>query len=366
MAKEIYKIGKLARGSLDFHFDNMSFPLHNLSAKQAGNYLLSKVESRLRKVRPHSHPLGLQLEPTTVCQLDCPHCPRIKAIAGQEIGHMDFDKYQLLMEELGPYLVAMAVWQWGEPLLHPRISDIVKIAHDYNLITLLSTNAQVDLHSFDLESFMASGLDMLIISMDGVTQEVYQQFRQGGDLERVKEFVRAAVAIKQKLRKPTPIINVRTIATRDSEAEIPLVRDFAMQAGADVYSAKSITLSYDDDPDHPALPINKSLRSFQYRGEAERQAYKKLPNCCTKPWSWPTLRYDGTVLLCECDHTMANGLGNAFTTPFRDIWFSEHAAKLRENYPGSGKAGLEFCQRCRYKIDDGFPIVDYLREAVKR
>jgi MoaA/NifB/PqqE/SkfB family radical SAM enzyme len=77
-----------------------------------------------------------------------------------------------------------------------------------------------------------------------------------------------------------------------------------------------------------------------------------LPDRCTKPWSWPTLRYDGTVLFCECGHTMANMLGNAFTSSFRDIWLSEHAAKLRGIYPRNGKVGFEFCRRCRYKIDD--------------
>lgn len=360
MTKEIYKIGKLARRSLDFHFDNMNFPLHNLSNKQALNYLMSKLDSRLRSHRPRSYPLGLQLEPTTVCQLNCPQCPRIKTIVGHEIGHMSFEHYKTVMKEIGPYMVAMAVWQWGEPLLHPRISDFVKTANGYNIITLLSTNAQIDPHNFDMKSFIGSGLDMLIISMDGDSQEVYQQFRKGGNVDRVKEFVRAAVETKKQLGTDTPIINVRTIATRDAEAEIPKVREFARQAGADVYSVKTVNLAYDDDPNHPVLPENISLRSFQYRGESERQAYQKIPNRCSKPWSWPTLRYDGNLLLCECDHRMSNVLGNAFSTPFRDIWTSDLAAALRRNYPRSGKAGLEFCQRCRYKIDDSFPIVDYL------
>lgn len=362
MANKLYKLASLARRKIDFRFDHMQFPLHNLSRQQAGNYLLSKLESRLRTVRPWSYPPSLQLEPTIVCQLNCPHCPRIKAIAGQEIGHMNIADYQRLMAEVGPYLAAIAFWQWGEPLLHPQITEMIRIAHDFNILTFVSTNGQVDLHSFDMQAFIESGLDMLIISMDGFSQEVYEKFRQGGSVQSVKRFTRAAVKVKQELARTSPIINLRTIAIRETEHEIPKMREFAGSVGADVFSVKAVSLYYNDDPNHPALPENRAYRSFQYKGPAEAQAYRLRPNRCTKPWAWPTLRYDGTLLVCECDHSMSQALGNVFLSPsFKQVWTGEKATAMRKQFPHSGKAGLEFCKRCRYKLDDAFPCVEYLR-----
>jgi MoaA/NifB/PqqE/SkfB family radical SAM enzyme len=357
-SSRLYRMANLLCGRAILPYDKLIFSRRSATPRRALNFLRAKAEGRLRVRRPKSYPMALQLEPTTLCRLDCPHCPRIKATAGMTLGHMELDNYERLMREIGPSLVGIAFWQWGEPLLHPRMVDMVRLANSYGIVSFMSTNAQLDPNEVDLPGLVESGLDMLIVSMDGATQDVYQSFRAGGSLERLKDFTQAVIAQK-KASGRGPLVNIRVVATRSNESDIEDVRRFALESGADVFSVKSISLYYDSDPANPHLPEDKRYRSFQYKGTEEAEDYRRKPNYCRKPWLWPTLRYDGTLLTCECDHQMTAPLGNVFTAgSFREIWHGDEARKVRERFGGDGAIDLEFCRRCRYKMDDAIRRVE--------
>lgn len=349
---------------LSLRYDRMIFPRTGLRAKQVWNFILSRLESRLRRRRPRSYPIGLQLEPTTHCQLECPLCPRDRATRGAGPAHMKWESYERLIAEVGPRLIVIAFWQWGEPLLYPRIVDMVRTAHERGVLTLISTNGQVDPLDMDLAGILAAGLDMLIISMEGVTQPVYERFRAGGSVRRVRQFTREAIRIKRELGMVNPLINVRALATRESEAEIEQVRSFARQVGADLFSVKGVSLYYDANPRNRHLPRAIRYRTYQYQGEREAEAYRRMPNLCTKPWAWPLVRHDGTLLVCECDHDMEHVLGNVFTAPsFRDVWRGKRAEAIRRHFPSDGRIELAFCRRCRYKLDDAIRHVERLGDG---
>jgi len=343
---------QLLRGEIQLHYDQFTLINRNATFRRLANHLLRGLEGRLRSKSPRSLPFGLQLEPTVDCQLSCDYCPRTGVVAGPEIGEMAWDDYERLMTEVGPYLVVVAFWQWGEPLLHPRIADMVRLAHDHGCLTLLSTNGQVG-GDCDVGALFEAGLDLLIISMDGAAQDVYEQTRQGGSLQRVKEFAARAAMEKRRRGLATPLINLRTVATRVNKKEIDSIRKFARDVGVDAYTAKSVSLYYDGSPDSPVLPQSKELRSFQYQDQSTAESYAALGNFCRKPWYWPCLRHDGQLLLCECDHGLKEPLGNVFQTgSFRAVWAGGAAAAARRKFSSTGRIDLDFCRRCRYKLDD--------------
>ena len=347
---------------LEIAYDRIVFPAPTAGPRRLLNYLLSQVEGRLRLLGVHSYPFGLQLEPTVECPLDCPLCPRHRVIQRGGPAHMPWDRFARLMDEMGPYLTALALWQWGEPLLHPRIVDMARLAHRHGIITFLSTNGQVDPEAADLGGLMRSGLDMLIVSLDGIRQEAYASFRAGGEVSKVLRFIREAARARPPGRGP--LINVRIIATRGNESEIGAVESFAREAGADLFSVKGVSLYTDASPGNPSLPGDRRWRTYQYRGEAEAAAYRQAPNLCRKPWIWPTLRYDGTLLICECDHLHESPLGNVFREgSFRAVWRGAAARWQRARFGRDGRIDLEFCGRCRYKINDAIREVMPLRAA---
>ncbi|MGB9176387.1 MAG: radical SAM protein [Methanoregula sp.] len=343
--------------SMDIWYENIRFPRMHLSFAQVKNYFVSRIHSRMKVHVPGSYPIGLQLEPTVKCQLSCPLCPRMRMSLCPEGEDMLFDNYTRLMDEIGQYILVIAFWQWGEPLLHPRISEMVARAHNRNILSIISTNGQISPDEFDIRRFFDSGLDMLIISLDGINQEPYDSFRKGGDVSRTMHFARTACRIKRETGRTTPLINIRIIATSETESEIDNVREFARTIGADVFSVKAVSLYYDTDPDNPILPSNRQYRSFQYQGTGEAEEYQKMLPFCNKPWSWPTLLHDGTLLICECDHKSGQSLGNVFADGFKDVWAGSRSAQVRNHFPD-----LEFCRRCRYKRDDAFCEVTFLQE----
>ncbi|HSQ93481.1 MAG TPA: radical SAM protein, partial [Methanoregula sp.] len=330
---------------MDIRYDQVCFPRTNLSSEQVRNYLVSRIHSRLRIRTPGSYPIALQLEPTVRCQLSCPLCPRLRMQSGPAGDDLHYENYLKLMDEVGPSLLAIAFWQWGEPLLHPRISDMVALAHQKNILTIISTNGQVSPDEFDIQKLFDAGLDMLIISLDGISQDAYDSFRRDGEASRTMQFAEAACRIKRTTNRSTPLINIRIIATSETEGEIAAVREFSRKIGADIFSVKAVSLYYEDDPESPILPSNREYRSFQYKGAVEAARYKQMIPACNKPWSWPTLLHDGTLLICECDHQSAETLGNVFATGFGDVWAGSRSADIRARFPD-----LEFCRRCRYKV----------------
>jgi MoaA/NifB/PqqE/SkfB family radical SAM enzyme len=198
---------------------------------------------------------------------------------------------------------------------------------------------------------------MLIISLDGIDQESYDSFRRGGEVSRTMHFARTVCRLKRESGRTTPLINIRTIATSDTESEIDRVREFAGTIGADVFSVKAVSLYYDADPDSPILPSRRQYRSFQYQGKREAEEYQEMLPSCNKPWSWPTLLHQGTLLICECDHKSGQSLGNVFETGFKGVWAGSRSAEIRKRFPD-----LEFCRRCKYKMNDAFREVTFLRK----
>lgn len=344
----------------DFHYDRMTFQMSDLPVAKIVNLAINRIDRSFRLRRPYSYPLAIQLEPTIACQLDCPLCPRQIAKKKSDEIHMPWDSYESLINEIGPSTLAIAFWQWGEPLLHPRIIDMISLASRFRIVSFLSTNAQMDTNSAWLQDLFRAGLDFLIISLDGITPGGYQAFRQNGVLEKVLNFTEQAVAAKKHLKSQSPVINVRTVAIRGNEHEIDDIRRFAAEAGADIYSVKSVSLHYDSSPDNENLPTRKDYRSFQYQGHQEATKYRLMPNYCSKPWSWPTLRHDGTLLICEYDHSSEYELGNVFSEgEFRKVWRSEQAAAVRKRFKSSGEIDTEFCGRCRSKLDDAIRDITY-------
>ncbi len=364
--KKIVRISNMLLGKkVEYLYDGIVFSAKP-TIKRVTNYLLSRIEHKLRINKPYSYPVGLQLEPTTNCQLSCPLCPRQKDVRLNGPRDMEWDNYEKLMSEIGPYLTHIAFWQWGEPLLHPKISRMIKLAHDYGIITAISTNAQTDLSENDISKLIKSGLDMIIISMDGVSEKTYKKFRNGGNVEKVKNFTKKIAKAKKDLHSKTPLVNVRCIATRHNEGEIEKVKNFATNAGADIFSIKGVSLYHDASPENPDLPENKAYRTYQYRGKHEAEQYRKMPNYCCKPWAYPTLRNNGNLLMCECDHHMEQLVGNVFKeSSFRKVWQNKKAQEIRRKFSRSGKIDLSFCRRCRYKIDDAMREVENLKKEIE-
>lgn len=124
-------------------------------------------------------PISISIEPTTSCNLRCPECPSGLRSFTRPTGMLKSDFFRQTIDALHKDLTYLIFYFQGEPYLNPEFLEMVKYAAGKRIYTATSTNAHY-LTEENARKTVESGLDRLIISIDGTTQEVYEQYRVGG------------------------------------------------------------------------------------------------------------------------------------------------------------------------------------------
>ena len=116
-------------------------------------------------------PMTVSIEPTTACNLKCPECPSGLRAFSRPTGNLKIDFFRKTMDELASNLLYLIFYFQGEPYINPKFLDMVKHAHDKGVYTITSTNGHF-LSKANAKKTIESGLDRMIISVDGTTQEL--------------------------------------------------------------------------------------------------------------------------------------------------------------------------------------------------
>lgn len=171
------------------------FRIWNLLALKS-SFLLSRL---LKKNKHIGLPFSLSIEPTTACNLGCPECPSGLKQFTRPTGKIDLETNKRIIKEVGKQLFYINYYFQGEPFLNPQFLDLIKEAKKNNIYTATSTNAHF-IDKAKAKEIVNSGLDRLIISIDGTTQETYENYRVHGILEKVLEASKNMVAAKKELK----------------------------------------------------------------------------------------------------------------------------------------------------------------------
>ena len=170
--------------------------------RQRINRVIIKLSYHLGISRLWSMPKMLMLDPTNHCDLKCPLCPTGLGDKTVDRGLMKLEQFKPVIDRLGKWLQSVNLYSWGEPILNKSFVDMVRhTAIDHGIRTITSAHLN-NLTDEQVEGLATSGLDKLIVSVDGATQEVYEQYRVGGDIEKVFENMRRLVDARKNI---TPI-----------------------------------------------------------------------------------------------------------------------------------------------------------------
>lgn len=168
-------------------------------------------------------------------------------------GILSATRLAALLDQYGPPALFVTLYNYGEPLVNPETPKVIRHSKRYLLRTLLSTN--LSLPRFDAQAYVESGLDYMILSIDGATQPVYERFRRKGNLEQVFQNVRKLVQAKRETGRSTPVITWRLLAFEHNVHEIPAAIEMARRLGVDQFEASSAWDVSWDDPDIRAAPL---------------------------------------------------------------------------------------------------------------
>ena len=175
--------------------------ISTLSSRKVWNYglLMSSyfVSKALKRPVHWGMPFSISIEPTTSCNLRCPECPSGLRSFTRPTGMLDAEHFTKVVDQLKPWLSYLTFYFQGEPFLNPKFLDMVRIAADRGIYTSTSTNAHY-LKDDLARKTVESGLHRMIISIDGTSQDTYESYRIGGQLDKVLEGARNMVKWKKE------------------------------------------------------------------------------------------------------------------------------------------------------------------------
>jgi radical SAM protein with 4Fe4S-binding SPASM domain len=297
-----------------------------------------------KKAIQWGYPVSISFEPTTSCNLRCPECPSGLRAFSRPTGMLKKDFFSETIDQLSRELMYLVFYFQGEPYLNPDFLDMVQYASSKNIYTATSTNAHY-LTDKNARRTVESGLDRLIISIDGTTQETYQQYRVGGQLDKVLQGAANIVKWKKELKSRTPFIIFQFLVVRHNEHQIEEVKKLARSIGVDQVRLKTAQVyDYENDPNRLIPTIQKYSR--YKKDKSGKVAFKgNNANHCWRLWHDPVITWDGSVVPCCFDKDAQHKLGDLRTQSFKELWNNPTYRDFRSQVLQSRK-NIDICANC--------------------
>jgi radical SAM protein with 4Fe4S-binding SPASM domain len=304
------------------------------------SYYISKI---YKKPLLKAMPISISIEPTTSCNLRCPECPSGLRQFTRPTGMLDPEFFKKIIAELKNSLVNLTFYFQGEPYLNPKFLDMVKHASENGIFTITSTNAHY-LNDENAKKTIESQLDKLIISVDGTTQETYEQYRIGGDLSKVIEGTKNIVKWRKQLKSKRPYIVFQFLVVKPNEHQISDVYKLAEELGVDDVKLKTAQV-YDFENGNDLIPTNENYSRYKQNSEGKWSIKNKLLNQCWRMWSGCVITWDGSVVPCCFDKDAKHQLGDLKNSSFKNVWLSPGYNNFRSSILKSRKE-IDICTNC--------------------
>ena len=292
--------------------------LFNNSFKKFFNLLHVHWDIRRGKTITNSKPYIFILETTNICNLKCPFCLTGKGISGgRAVRHMNFDEAKKLIDAVGDYVYLLQLYTWGEPLLNKDNIRIIEYAKKKNIYVMLSTNATAMTRANN-ERLINSGIDYIMVAIDGGSDETYKQYRVGGNYTKVLANVKDMLAQKKDKGSEHPFVEWQFIVFRHNEHEVRSTEKLAYEIGLNKFTPLPAYVE-----DESWMPVGDEYKTKLLNPE-------RLENC-ERPWSHLNVRADGGIASCCYEFFKEDDFGDSSKSTFQEIWnnsFFQESRKL--------------------------------------
>tara|TARA_B110000503_G_scaffold41336_1_gene68007 strand:- start:1658 stop:2605 length:948 start_codon:yes stop_codon:yes gene_type:complete len=304
------------------------------------SYYLSRIS---KKGIVKGLPFSLSIEPTTACNLGCPECPSGLKQFTRPTGKLDAGFHERMLSQVRKTVFYINYYFQGEPFLHPQFLALIKAAKKNKIYTSTSTNAHF-INEKTAKEIVESGLDRLIISIDGLTQETYENYRIHGTLSKVIEGSKQMLKAKKELNSKTPHLIFQFLAVKPNEHEIPQVFQLGKEMGIDEVRIKSAQL-YDFKNGNPLMPENEKYSRYKRQLDGTYKLKYKTGNHCWRMWSSSVFTWDGKVVPCCFDKDAKHILGSLEKEDFTAIWKSKKYTSFRKAIL-TERNKIDICRNC--------------------
>lgn len=251
--------------------------------------------------------------------------------------------FETVIEQVKGHLSWLHLYFQGEPFLNPRFLEMVRYADSKGIFTSTSTNAHY-LEEKQVKEILKSGLKQLIVSMDGITQEVYEQYRIGGNLEKVQQGLKFLISERKKSGRNFPRIVLQFLVTGQNEHQLPALKSWAKTMEVDELQLKT-TQIYDFENGSELIPKDLGYSRYVPVGNGKWKLKKQLENKCWRMWEGAVVTWDGKVVPCCFDKDARHVMGELKNQPLITIWNSLHYFNFRKQLLTDRKE-IEICRNC--------------------
>ncbi|HNW92472.1 MAG TPA: radical SAM protein [bacterium] len=266
-------------------------------------------------------PTHVDIETSSLCQMRCPMC--MTHLMTQPRGNMPYALFTRLIDQCvagGVYSVKLS-WR-GEPLLNPRIVDMVRYAKERGIREVAFLTNGERLTEALAEALVGAGLDWLSISFDGYDKQTYEGIRRPAVFETTIAMVQHLRAARERRGQRKPLIRVQSVFAaieKDPQRFRDLWRGIADR-------------------------IN--FIATEDRASAVKQFKHDPEYICQSPWQRLCVMWDGRVPQCHSDYCEGNILGDANTQTLREIWHGAPFTELRRLMRGRQRLRTAPCRLC--------------------
>lgn len=300
--------------------------LRYLTLKKALNLAYAALGFLKRKEFITAKPAYIKIEPSRSCNLSCLGCYH-----GQKSGipknsatnnNLQYSDFKSIIDPISNTLLGISFSYLGEPLLNNSLFEMVRYAHNKNIGTMFPSNLSVKLSEAKIRTLVASGLDLLLVSLDGAKEKTYLKYRKGGDFNLILKNVDKIKAIKKELSSKTPRLVWKYTVFEHNENEVKWAKENYKKIGFD-----SLSLQYD--------MYNNKWKEKNKRNKYNKNLINKKSSCF---WLWFTMvvEYDGRVTPCcgidSLDLRHHFNLGNAVEQGIDNIWNNKNYVDLRKSF----------------------------------
>lgn len=337
--------------SIGYFFKQFSILYRYISTKKVINFFKLTFSYLLSFCGYHKHfnttPVFISVEAADYCNLHCPECP-VGNGTGRKSNRttFDYENYKLLIDELKTKLLHVILYFQGEPFLNKSLDLFINYAHKAKIYTSTSTNGHFITDKI-AEKIVRSGLDKLIVSIDGTTQGIYETYRVGGDLKKPITSIERLVYWKQKLKSVTPLIEIQFIVFRTNEHQMDEMKLMTKRLKADKLTFKTAQI-YDFEDGHELMTTINKYSRYKKGNNGKYKLKGNQPNRCLRLWNGAVVTSTGDVLPCCFDKSADYSFGNIGKDSFSNIMKNKKASGFRKEILNNRKQ-FEMCRNCTSK-----------------
>ncbi len=223
---------------------HMRAVLQHGTPHKLANLARAEMERKLRRIECKSNPYLLIIDPCNFCNLRCPLCPTGLNDLGRPQSMLSLAHFKKYFDPLAENLFEAYMHNWGESMLNKEVFSMIRHAQDSNVGTNLSSNF-VRVTSDDMDCLLDSGLEYLVISLDGTSPDTYSQYRINGDYDKVIENLTTFIHRRNARKQKTPVIEWQFIVMKQNEHQIAEAEVLAKKIGVDLLRFIPVGMPYE-------------------------------------------------------------------------------------------------------------------------